>query len=511
MCSLNIIEQALATDANRVVTAETAPATTRFRAAPRAARRNMPMAAPTGNAPGNTQKRTPKPFVLPDGYEAFSPGSLGNFPYYWQDPSSLKFNALTYRWVSSGLAPSSLPVQLNGVFTNRYMQAISKIAFVLSKADQAILDNDQARTTNQQLALMVAWKSAFGSLPADAMRSPPINLIMEEITTRWASPPTDLYAIVRAADPSLLLNTVPDAGKPVLPYLMKYLAVISASLPLLDAIVRNNALLKAVMAALQAPALSNGALETNRNRLQPAFDMQTPVADILKGLAATNTNRAVTLNLSLIPQSNGALEVTVNQGKSARIAPDQILSLQKPHSADPLSAALSQSGSASTLTARFTGATPVFFAPAPFSTQTLRNWFWADPIIDACRNANADKTGFRFALQHNRDFSEKGDFGYLSSVVISRVPSITVKTTVEHAAQLRTAINANAGKSLNFLGRDIGTLNTPGGFKAEIEGTFGDALKLEPAAAQGAGGSIDARAFVLGAQTVFPIAAALSA
>jgi hypothetical protein len=502
---LNVIEQVLASEANSAVNTVPAPPKGFFATA----RRMFSMGAATLKSLG-ARSPPPRPFVLPQGYAPFSVGPLGNFPYYWQDPSSFKFNAATYQWVSAGLAAASDPVQHDGYFTNRYLQALSKITYALSTADQAILNHEHARTKNQQLALMVAWKNALGSVPSDNMNTPAISLIMEEITSNWASPATDLHAILHAGDRSKLLNTVPAAGLPVLPHLTEYLSVLSASLPLLSSVTKNNALLKKAMRALQAPNLANGALETNRNELLPAFEMQTPVSDILKGLAATVEDKTVTLKLSMAPRSDGNLDVTVNQGQSVKIPAQQILSVNKDGDADPLSAALSKTGSASTITAKFIGATPVFFAPAEFSLQTLKNWFWADPIIEACHNGNADVTGFRFALDVDTDFSENGNFGFLKSVIISRVPSITVETTSEHAARLRQAVDANDGKALNFLGRDMGALGADDGYQAKDDGAAGNTVTLQPVVPHAAGGIVTSRAFVLGAQTYFPIADAVT-
>lgn len=41
--------------------------------------------------------------VLSTDLSAITINGKGNFPYYWQDPSNLKFNKKTYDWISSNL------------------------------------------------------------------------------------------------------------------------------------------------------------------------------------------------------------------------------------------------------------------------------------------------------------------------------------------------------------------------------------------------------------------------
>ena len=67
--------------------------------------------------------------------DAFAITSLGNFPYNWQDTLNVtKFNALTYNWISSNLKAGATPLQLDGSFTNLYIQAISSISWSLPNA-----------------------------------------------------------------------------------------------------------------------------------------------------------------------------------------------------------------------------------------------------------------------------------------------------------------------------------------------------------------------------------------
>src|SRR5262245_66300771 len=88
--------------------------------------------------------------VISPGYAPFSSGALGSFPYYWQTPSELKFNATTYQWIGAGLKAGANPVELDGVFANRFISALSSIVYMNSTADQAQLVCAQNKASNEQ-------------------------------------------------------------------------------------------------------------------------------------------------------------------------------------------------------------------------------------------------------------------------------------------------------------------------------------------------------------------------
>ena len=128
-------------------------------------------------------------FAKPPGYAAFSAGALGKFPYYWQVPSNLQFNATTYRSIRAGLKAGASPIELDGVFADQFAEVISDIFYTLSTADQSKLAQAQIEATNEQLKVLQAWQSTFGALPTDPTeRSQPIDLIIGEIANAWAAP-----------------------------------------------------------------------------------------------------------------------------------------------------------------------------------------------------------------------------------------------------------------------------------------------------------------------------------
>jgi hypothetical protein len=116
--------------------------------------------------------------------EPFLVGALGNFPYYWQNPRNLEFNAKTYTWISSALKATSSNQQL------------------LSVASDDLRD--------YQVALLNAWKQAYGNFPRGDGQ--PIDNIVNTIASDWADSPATLTKMQHALNLNELLNTTPASG-----------------------------------------------------------------------------------------------------------------------------------------------------------------------------------------------------------------------------------------------------------------------------------------------------------
>ncbi len=438
-------------------------------------------------------------FGMPEDYRPFSIGSLGNFPYYWQDPRTLQFNAATYQWITSGLRAGCSSVQLDGVFTNRFTTVLSKIVYSLSTADQASLVATQQQASNEQRLVLQAWKDAFGRLPTGAPHEQPINLVFEEITTQWASPPTSLNDLLAAADPVAALNRTPAAGSSVIPVLLNYLIVLNATVPLLNKLTHNTGLLKAALGALQTPTLENGALQTTEG-FKPAYEVKTPIDSILSGLSDTSTAAQVQLELDAIPRRDGRFDIRPRGAPPAAMHPEDLLAVKMPTGGKALTLASSGSSGKNTLMVTFPGVTTVSFGPVGFCESQLKDWFWPDPVIDALKNGARDVTGFKFSSPPNLDFSEQGPFGFVEAAIISLNPSIRVTTTTQEATGLRRALTSHTGGELLFLGRSLGRMGSKEDYSIRDEQNETEAaVTLVPAAA----GPKD-RAFVLGVKTVYP-------
>lgn len=465
--------------------------------------------------------------LLPKGFRTFSVGQQGNFPYYWQDPSNLSFNARTYKWISSGVKIKSQAVSLNGVFINRYLQMISKINYVLSTSDQVRLNEIYQRSSNEQRRLLVAWKQVFGSIPRAVDGVQPITQILGKITTEWADPATNISALRKANDFRETLNKVPEGAGEIVTKLGKFLAATEDQSELLEKVVRNNGDLARAIEAIQTPDAANGAIVTSLHQMQPAINILTDVDDIEAGLANTNPSSEIELSFQSHVDAYGDVNFKLAGKTIPDLAPAELLSIETvdkmddnaqretsetggseddPFATETTRAAIGVTASAqSEISFSFSGATVVEFEIPAFEAETGKNWYWLQPLLDAQANCEADVSGFKFGHEPKIDFSEDGQFGFVKSVIISRLPSIKVITTEEHVKKLKQEFDQTNGRSLNALGQNLGQIEEKGGYSAAFHDGAAEQLILSPPPQKYAKPNMASRAFVLGCEVVFPL------
>ncbi len=450
----------------------------------------------------------PRASATPPDFKPFTTGAKGNFPYYWQSPQNLEFNAKTYAWIESNLKANTSPVQLGQIFTNLYIQALSSVSYSLSTSDQAKLAQNTANTINQQGALLSAWRDAFGSIPKGTGTQQPIDLVLQEITHGWALPPTTLERLQNSLDLQQSLNKIPSSGRSVLPALSNYLSAIDNSISLINATTMNNGYLSRALAAAQNPSLDNGALTISDGWTVPAYAVATPLPQILRDLNATPDAAAPRLKMSVGRSFAADYSVAINGGRSIDIAAADFLTIATDRSSNLFHDAIVDRSKSTEVEVAFNGTATVYFGPVAFSMPLLKNWFWTDPIEQAVKNAGQDVSGFKFSPVPQIDFSPSGPFGLVTGVVISRNPSLSISAESGNYKAIAQDMESAQSVRLKFLGRPMGSRGEDSDYtiSTKIDATA-STVKLDfeqsPTASED---TMDSTAFVLGVQTSFPAA-----
>ncbi|QKG52411.1 hypothetical protein [Hymenobacter sp. BRD67] len=439
---------------------------------------------------------------------SFGVGSAGNFPYYWQNPSNLLFNGNTYNWINYNLKANATPTQQSSdFFTTQFIEVFSSINYQLSQADQATLTQAQKNATNQQMALLTAWKAAYGSLPTPTPGMQPIDIIMNTIATTWAKPATTLSAIQMAPNLNALLNNTPASGQPIRPVLANYLQALGSSISLQNATTMNNGYLQAALTAVQSPSATNGGLTIDTiSNLVPAYNVATPLSDIINGLNATSN--AIPVSMGVARTSASELQVSVSGSTGFSIPILDFFSLSTDASASYFSDSIATSSNSITIGMLFTGVTLVNFGPVSFNPATGLNWLWLQPITDAIRNGKADVTGFHFSPACSVDFSPNGPFGYLSGVAISNYPTVTITVKSANYQSIATTIQQSVTVKASFLGIPLGS-TTESSYSHSVQTDASNStvtITLAPPTASVAGSNESSLGWVLGAQTCYPAA-----
>ena len=403
-----------------------------------------------------------------------STAGLGGFPYYWQDPATLQFNADTYRWIISAVNGGANPAQLSGLFPNRCITALGSISYSLSNAEQQRLASASADIQIAQADLLTAWKAAFGST-WDGEAGRPIDVVVETIAKTWANPATDLKSLVSASDLAAFLPRAPAEAKTggILPVLKAYLAAIAVADRWLDMVSRQNGFLQRARAALQIPTRQNGGLTLNNGSIVPAYRVETPLSSILRGLS----NQNASLDAGFIAQRNSSSSISVayNNEKPEVGDPTSFLALETGAGEELIGTAIAAAGKPVSIAARFEGVTRVSFAPMFFDTATLRGWFWTKAIEQAVKQAGPGAGGFGFSPKPPIDFSPQGQFGWLTGLVIARYPSLSIDLDAPVATRITNVVNGDKGAVLKLLGDALMAPGQAANYQASVGRDAGSA------------------------------------
>lgn len=435
--------------------------------------------------------------------EAFNIGSEGNYPYYWQDPRNLQFNAKTYGWISGNLKAGASPLQFDAVFTNLYIRALSSVSYSLSSADQAKLNAAAANATQQQTAVLNAWNQAFGSLPSGPGQ--PIDNIAAEIATQWAQPPTTLNDIKNAININQLLNNVPASGAPVVPVFANWLNALGEAVSLENNVTMNNAYVARALAAAQTPTAANGGLQLDNNIVSPAYNMATQLSAILNGLK--NTQQACTLQMDVSRSSESEYQVRMSGGTQFAIPVLDFLTLKVGANANYFHSDMATSSNSVSVKMTFPGVTLVNFGPADFTQSPPRYWFWMEPIREAIQNTGKDTSSFKFSPDPQIDFSDNGPFAYLMGVAISNYPSMEITVKGANYQFIQTTFQQSASVGISFLGIPLGIGGSESSYSNNVSTNASQqsvTIKLNPPPELVAGNQVDSVGWVLGVQPNYP-------
>tara|TARA_R110002126_G_scaffold278004_1_gene424110 strand:+ start:13536 stop:14966 length:1431 start_codon:yes stop_codon:yes gene_type:complete len=445
--------------------------------------------------------------------EAFNITSQGNFPYVWQNPSNLKFNAKTYNWIKGNLAAATSPYQFmaGSDFTNKYLQLASNIVWTLSKSDQAELNNAAAKATRQQAAVLNAWQSAFGSLPEG---NAPINDIANTIATTWADPATTLQDIQSALNLGKLLNKVPAAGAPVLPVFVNWLNALGSSVPLQNQVTMNNAYLARAVSAIQDPSAKNGGLTLDDGSIQPGYAVANQVADIENALA--NAGSSVDLSMTVTRSTSSEYEVKMSGSTGFSIPIFDFISVGVGADANYFSSDIATTDNQTSVDMTFPGVNLVNFGPDSFTQAgNTENWFWMDPIREAIANGYQngapvkDVSGYKWASQPPiTDFSDSGPFGYLGGAAISGYPTIKITVKSDSYQRIQKTFEQSVSSSVSFLGIKLASASESTYSNNVTVDTASSTvtITMTPPASLVAGKVADSVGWILGVQPVFPAA-----
>jgi hypothetical protein len=444
---------------------------------------------------------------------ALDPASQGEFPYYYLNNTNLLFNNLTYSWINTNLKAGANPAQLDtGLFTNEYIGVLSKVVYLLSKADQATLVAAQRNANNQQMALLSAWQQAYNSIPAATPTMQPIDIILATIANTWATPATTLTAMQQSRNLNALLNNTPASGQPIRPVLASWLAAMGSSISLQNQTTMNNGYLQSALLAAQTatpgnPPLGNGGLSLDNNTTVPAYTVTPQPSDIVNSLSDLTAN-SITVEMTVTRSTQSEYKVSISGGASFSIPILSFFGVSAAGSASYFSDQIATSSNSVSIKMTFTGCNLVNFGPLAYNQSNGLGWAWFDPIRQAIQNGTQDVSGFKFSPQPQIDFSTAGPFGYPDGVAISNYPSVEITVKSANYQSILQTFQQQSRVGVSFLGIPLAsaTESTYSSSASQDASSSTVTIKLSPPQSLVAGNTNKSVGWLLGAVLSYPCA-----
>lgn len=107
------------------------------------------------------------------------------------------------------------------------------------------------------------------------------------------------------------------------------------------------------------------------------------------------------------------------------------------------------------VTLTFNGVTSVTPLPTAYDVTSGKGWFNPAPIKSAV-NYNAAKSGYKFMPAPQYKFGTNGDFGYISRLMISQQPILTLNYQTDNFALYEKTFEQQTMWKVSLLGNPLG-------------------------------------------------------
>jgi hypothetical protein len=374
----------------------------------------------------------------------------GGFNYYWQimSPAGANvFNNATYQYIANRLGADLTAGTLRfqgDLLPQDLISEISAIRFLLSNADAATLTKVQASLQAVGQTIVQAYQQTYGPITttqltaaATALNWPPaptftaLNYVIQYVCAyiwsgAYQSKSQPLTFAQLAVTPSL--PNMDAQGAQVWADVQIYLNDSQSIWGIMDELGTNNGLLGRLQANITTPTIINGGMTTqdvnNNTYSTVGYTMSPPPQQIETQLQQESQK----ISLSMTANASGQ-QVNVQIGQQTSVWVDRgwfTCSFGTDTSVHRL-VDIQGAGTSHSVTLNFPGFQLVQITPTAFSNGTG----WWDPAILAAtiRNGSEDVTGMRWVTGQAPlafNFGQNGNFGQLSTLLISQQPSVTV-------------------------------------------------------------------------------------
>lgn len=337
-------------------------------------------------------------------------------------------------------------------FSNTYLKIINSVSYVLSKADQATLNDPMTQTQVNNVLSAAVLESYVGNYASDFKnpKSPTYIEVQKSIMTQfyptgvWSNP-TDMAAA------SKLLS---KAGYPNLANMIAAATAMAApAQAIYKALGEAQAELDAAQANCKNPSSTNGGLPTN-DATQPwyvGFSKLPSGTTILNGL---NGSSKITVGISASNFTSTQTNLSVDGKVGFTIPILDVLDIGFSGKASYKMDKYTSAGASVDMQMEFTGITVVEIDPMSLSKDYTSGWY-DSTIIQQIAKSSLDPTVTGFKLPAGSPylgyFGLGQAFSRMQSIVISNYPTVTLTFSNANSSAVTTDFQVGASLSLKLF------------------------------------------------------------
>jgi len=401
----------------------------------------------------------------------------GDFNWAWTD--GIGVNSLSYNYISGAIAPAPnqpgiYRVGQTGSLANLYQQLVTALQWSFSEADRGALQTAQTQSSAQATTLIQTYAATYGvptqaQITAAQASVPWVQtaldyIVLYQVGYIWAgikpnSPGLSLQSMQQAESLSNLLPYATPSAQPTIQALVAYLNALGPASRLMDMQSLGNYTIKQLKNN-QIPSASNGGILLSNPpsgaTYWPGWSSNTTVSQILQDL--NNASQQVTLQFSAQKSSSSSYNVAFS-GSAGLSWMGDLLNISAGTSFRGDVAQAQGAGSTMNISMVYPGVTVLPLFPAAFQSNSTGTTGWLDEavIYQAWSNQQAGpnaSSGFSFGAGGVPSGIKLGvdGTGYLTALVVSGYPTITVNFTQGDYQQFSSWLSTHTSVSVSLFG-----------------------------------------------------------
>lgn len=381
-------------------------------------------------------------------------------------------------------------------FSTLYLQVLNDVSYVISDAEQAIINKQFQDAESQISSVITEWESSYGPItPSQADSAvPPTKLgyIVMQVQILWGGDisqiPSSLasfeYAYEKYQLAAAQMNTIMQAS--------------AAALTRLSQAKINT----------KTPSATNGGLQTDTDSFYVGY-VTPPQTQINSGLQTSSNS--VQIQLSLSDFSSSSSNLSVDGQAQGILGLDDIITLSLEGSSSFNLSKYTSSSSTVDMTIMYPGVTVIAAAPFNLNGAGVQGWYDNLLLTEAVNNMGQGTKVTGYQIQGSEFpagfFGTGGGFSRLKTFVISQTPTISITFQDADSSLVKSDFQEQTSVELDLLGF-IPIGSTSQSYTVQnVEASSSDGsvtVTLGPAVQQGTIPSQQATAFVLGGVASYP-------